>query len=323
MRAEEAGALHRLGPHERRRDDGREAGLDRRGHRQVDQRQLEQRAPAGEEGEAAAADLRAALGVDRAERRADVEVVLDREVVRRHLADLLQDDEVLLAAGRDAVEHDVGHGEVRGAQRGLGLGLRGLGRLDLGGERLGPLEDRRALLRRGRLDRLRRGLLLRPQAVGAGHGGAAGLVGGEQRVDQRGVVAAGALRGADAVGVGAQDAEVDHPLERTGEAVRQSPGRREPLLGEVEPGPRAALPAGRLHPVRAGRERDDDAGGARAQVGRVDLPVEGGQPAPRERQRRGGVRRLGLRQHAGVRRAGRRGRRRAAPVRRCRRRAAR
>ena len=148
VRAEEAGALHRLGTHERGRDDRREAGLDRRRHRQVDERQLEQRAPAGEEREAAAADLGAALGVDRAERRADVEVVLDREVVRRHLADGLQHDEVLLAAGRDAVDHDVGDGEVRGAQRGLGLGLRRLGRLDLGRERLGPLEDRRALLLR-------------------------------------------------------------------------------------------------------------------------------------------------------------------------------
>ena len=42
------------------------------------------------------------------------------------------------------------------------------------------------------------------------HGGAAGLVGGQQRVDQRLVGAAGPLGGANPVGIGSEQPQVDH-----------------------------------------------------------------------------------------------------------------
>ena len=215
------------------------AGADR----EVDQGQLEQRAPAGEEGEAAAADLRAPLDVDGAEPGADVEVVADREVVGRHLTDLLEHDVVLVAAGGHAVQDDVRDGEVRLAQRRLDLGLLGLDGLHLGRQRLGPLEDGRPLLGRRGLHRGADRLLLGAQRVGAGDGRAARLVGGEQRVDARRVLAAGPLRGAHAVRVLAQQPQVDHRVEATGAPSSQDRRARRGRAGRGwRPASRPAAP---------------------------------------------------------------------------------
>ena len=71
VRAEEAGALHDLRRDQGGRDDRREAGGVRLRHREIDQREFELGADAGEEVEPRAGDLRAALGVDRAQRGAD------------------------------------------------------------------------------------------------------------------------------------------------------------------------------------------------------------------------------------------------------------
>ena len=125
-----------------------EAGGDGAADRQLGERELEQRAGAGEEVEAGAGDLGAALHVDRAERLADLEVVAHREVVGGHLADGAQRHRVVLTAGRHLVGDDVGDLQVRLAQRGVGGPLGLLGLLDLGGQRLGPLEDGGPLLRR-------------------------------------------------------------------------------------------------------------------------------------------------------------------------------
>jgi hypothetical protein len=79
-------------------------------------------------------------------------------------------------------------------------------------------------------------LLLGPQPVGAGDGGAARLVGGEQRVDQGRVVTAGALGGADPLGVVAQLLEVDH-----GARLPSSPaGVRGPAPNQAGPTPTPA-----------------------------------------------------------------------------------
>ena len=72
-------------------------------HRHVDQRQLEVGPGAGEVVEPGAGDLRAAVDVDRAEHPAELDVVarlepLGGEVAR--LPDVLEHDEVVLAAGR-------------------------------------------------------------------------------------------------------------------------------------------------------------------------------------------------------------------------------
>jgi hypothetical protein len=186
-------------------------------HREVDQGELEQRTGTGQEREARTADLRTALGVDRAEQPTDVEVVADVEVVRRDLADLLENDEVRLTTGRGTGD-DVGHGEVRGPQGDISVGLCRLRVLDLGGESLGLLEDRRALLRGRTADRLRDRLLLAAQGVGARDGGPSGLVRFKERIDERRVVTASLLRGAHHVGVVAQRLEIDHGAEATGGA---------------------------------------------------------------------------------------------------------
>ena len=149
--AEEAGALHRLGLDQRGRDDRGEAGGDGAADRQLGERELEQRARAGEEVEAGAGDLGAALHVDRAERLADLDVVAHREVVGGHLADGAHRHRVVLTAGRHLVGDDVRDLQVRLAQRGVGGPLGLLGLLDLGGQGLGPLEDGGPLLRARRL----------------------------------------------------------------------------------------------------------------------------------------------------------------------------
>ena len=61
---EETGAGHRLGFHQRRGDHGGESPLDGLGHGQVQQRELQARANAGEHVEPRPGDLRAAFHVD-------------------------------------------------------------------------------------------------------------------------------------------------------------------------------------------------------------------------------------------------------------------
>ena len=122
--AEEAGALHRPRPDQRRRDHLGEAGVAGLLHRQVDQRQLELGADAGEEVEARARHLGAALDVDGAEHPAELDVVarlepLGGEVARR--ADRLEDGVVVLAAGRRVVVGQVGDRQDRGLPGLLGL----------------------------------------------------------------------------------------------------------------------------------------------------------------------------------------------------------
>ena len=118
--AEEPGAAHDLGAHQRRRDERDEPGLQRAVEREDHDRDLEARADAREEVEAAARDLRAALHVDRAEQLAELEVVARLEVERGGLAVRAQRDEVVFAAGGDAVDDDV----LDLRERGVGCRLR-------------------------------------------------------------------------------------------------------------------------------------------------------------------------------------------------------
>ena len=183
--AEEAGALHGAGLDQRGGDDRGEAGRDGAADRQLGERELQQGAGPGEEVEARARHLGAALHVDRAEGLADLDVVAHREVVGGHLADGAQGDGVVLTAGRDVAVDDVGDAQVHLAQGGVGLALGLLGLLHLGGQRLGPLQDGGPLLRGRLLDRLGGRLLLPAQVVAAPGRLATGDVGGQERVDQR------------------------------------------------------------------------------------------------------------------------------------------
>ncbi len=78
--AEKAGARHDLGAHQRRRNKRYEVLGERLVEREVHERQLEARADAAKKVEAAAADLRAAGDVDRAEQLAELDVVARLEV---------------------------------------------------------------------------------------------------------------------------------------------------------------------------------------------------------------------------------------------------
>lgn len=123
----------------------------------------------------------------------------------------LQDDEVLLAADRDVGVHEV----VELEEEPLGLLVRlvllGVGRLDVGGQLTGLLEQLGLLVTRGPGDQLAERLLLGAQLVEAEAGRPAPLVGGEEGVDERDVLSTGALGGANTVGVLTEQAKVNHP----------------------------------------------------------------------------------------------------------------
>ena len=87
--AEESGSLHDLGPDQGRRDERREARLERPLEAEVHDRELESCADAPEEVEACAADLRAALHVDGVQQFAELQVVARLEVERGDLAHLM------------------------------------------------------------------------------------------------------------------------------------------------------------------------------------------------------------------------------------------
>ena len=166
--AEEAGALHRPRLDQRRGDDLGEPGVTGLLHGEVDQRELELGADAGEEVEPRARHLGPALEVDGAEDPAELDVVarlepLGGEVAR--LPDDLEHLEVVLAAGRGLVGRDVGDRHQRRLPLGLGGGLGGLGRLDLGGQDLGPRQQLLLLLALGARDLLPELLLLGPPGL--------------------------------------------------------------------------------------------------------------------------------------------------------------
>ena len=212
--AEEPGALHGLRLDERGRDDGGEAPLGGLRHGQLGERELELRADTREEVEARAAHLRAALDVDRAEQRAELEVVARLEALRREVAggsDLLEDHEVVLATGR-GVGCRVGQRLEQRRELLAGRGLVGVGGLDLRAELLGAREERLLLLALRLRDLLAHRLLLAAQRLERGDGRATSLVGGDERVNEGGVLPAAPLRLSEGLGVVSQEPGVDHPV---------------------------------------------------------------------------------------------------------------
>jgi len=136
-------------------------------------------------------------------------VVFDLEVEFGHLADVLEDHEVLLAAGRGAFD-DVGDGVLQLLQLLLRRRLLRFGLLDAGLELVGALQQRRTVLGGGLADLLAKRLLLGAQLVRLLDGGAAGLVGVQQLVHKRRVFAAGSLGLADGLGVFAHTLQINH-----------------------------------------------------------------------------------------------------------------
>ena len=138
--------------------------------------ELQQRARAGEEVEPRPGHLGAALHVDQPERLAEFDVVL-RVLDGARFTDGVEHHEVVLAAGRYAVDDHVGDRHMRRGESLFGLGLLGLGGLDLLGERLGLLQQRRPLVGRCLAHLLAGRLLLGAQVVGGRHRGPPGGVG--------------------------------------------------------------------------------------------------------------------------------------------------
>ena len=193
MGTEEAGALHGRGLHQRWRDDGDEARVDclRDGH--VHEGELEQGADTGEEVEARATDLGPALGVDRAEDLADLEVIAYREVVLARSTDGLEHDEVVLAADRRPRLHDVRKAQLQCVDGGVGIRLSHLRKLHLRREGRCLRQQCCLLIALRKRDFLADGLLLVAHRVEAHDGRTAFLVGGQELVDERRVLTPGTL----------------------------------------------------------------------------------------------------------------------------------
>ncbi len=211
--AEEAGALHGARLDQRGRDHRREAPGGGLAHRDLGERQLELRADTGEVVEPCAADLGTALGVDRTQHLAELEVVARLEAFGGEVArgaDGVEHDEVFLAAlGR------IGRGEVgqrlhQLVERLGGLRLRGLGVLDLLAELLRTREQLGLLVALGLRDQLAEVLLLSAYGLEYRDRRPALLVSGNELVDDVSGLAAAALGCSYGVGVFSQDSGVDH-----------------------------------------------------------------------------------------------------------------
>ncbi len=123
---------------------------------------------------------------------------------RFRFTDSVEYHEVVLAAGGDSVDDHVRDRHMRGGESLFGLGLLGLGGLDLLGECLGLFQQGRSLVRRCLSDLLADGLLLGAQVVTGRHRGPPCGVGFQQRIDEPLVFATGTLRCAHRVRVFAQ-----------------------------------------------------------------------------------------------------------------------
>jgi hypothetical protein len=184
--------------------------LDRVLESELQQPELEQRADPGQVVEPAAGDLGTALHVDRAERFAQLQVVLDRAVERRDVADLAQHHEVVLTAGRCSVLDDVGYRQLGRAQRGLGPVHLGLCALDLPGQLLGASQQHRPLIPLRGGEQLAELVLLGTQRLEPGHRRAACLVGAEEGVNRRLGLAPGPLARPYPVRIIAQQSQINH-----------------------------------------------------------------------------------------------------------------
>ena len=202
---QEAGAVHRLLAHEHGRQHDGEALLHEPVERVAVERELEESEVADAVREARARHLGGALHVDPAERLGEVEVILDREVERRRLADAPNLDRVVVreAVGR-VLGRRVRHQREQLAARRLGGRQALLERLQLG---LHLLELRELLGRRLSLE-----LPFRPQLLHVRLDLEHGAVGGHQLVERVGCAFPHEC-GAERVRIAAGGAKIDHERE--------------------------------------------------------------------------------------------------------------
>ncbi len=221
---EEAGAAHHLGTNHRGWDERDEAGLQGAIEREHHEGELESCADAGQEVEAAARHLRAALHVDRREHLTELQVIARREVEHGGLAVGAQRDEVVFAPRRNPLDDDVldlRHGRI-GCLFGGGHGV--LGRLDPLAELL-RLGDERGLLVLRRLGHaLAVGVLRGAQLLEGGDRGPAVAVGGYRLVDRGARLPSCLLRALDQLWILAEEDGIDH-LSSVLSGIRRLPRR--------------------------------------------------------------------------------------------------
>ena len=236
---DEAGALHDLGAHQGGRDHRCEAGLDGLGDGQLQQGEFEAGADPGEEVEASAGDLGATLGVDGRQALAEGQMVARLEALGGEIpwrADDFAENIVLFAATGRAGQNDIRDRRDESRELGVGCRSRGVEGLDLVGEFLHLGQQRGLVLALGRGDLLADGPLLGARRLELRQRGPAALVGRQDLIDDRRVVATGQLRAPDLVGVVTQELDVDHarqPIDGSGARCmtaghwhQRHPGRR-------------------------------------------------------------------------------------------------
>jgi hypothetical protein len=180
--------------------------------------ELEQGPDPGQVVEPRTGDLRAAVGVDRAEELTQLQVVSRLEALRREVAwaaDVGDDPVVVLTAdGRVRVD-DVGQRAQQRVRVGIGPVALGLGRTHVGGQGLRVGEQHRLLVTSCLRDLAADRLLLGAEDVVRGAGPTTRLVGVQQLVHELDRLTASPLRRTYGFGVFTQESEVDHAPERT------------------------------------------------------------------------------------------------------------
>ena len=231
---QEAGPDERLLADEDRRDDGLvPLGADQL-DREADQGQLQQHQVALQVGEAGAGEPRRRLHLDQAQLGADLEVVAGLEVELGPLADLADDDRVLLGHPVGGVGvGQVGERDGDPVEVGFDPLQLGLAGLDLLLQPLDPLHQVPGVAARllGLADLLGERLALGLGVLDLGQQLAAAGVERQQLVDLLGRAAAGKRR-LDPLGVGADQLQVEHrrggvrARSRRAAASFRRPGRR-------------------------------------------------------------------------------------------------
>src|SRR5512133_373834 len=211
--AEEAGALHRLRLHQRRRDERNEAVSDRSAHRQVDQGQLKLGSLAGEVVEARTRDLGAALDIDRAKQLAELKMIFGLKTLRSEIprrTQGLQHHIVILTARRYVIEDQISNLTQHLVESDADLVLCRLGLLDHVRELFAAAQQRRTVLTEGLRHSLAKCLLLGPELFELGNCVATRLVSLDQVINQRHRLAASPLGGTYPVWIEAEHLDINH-----------------------------------------------------------------------------------------------------------------
>ena len=208
-----------ISAHKRGGDERLEALHERPVEGHVHECDLEAGPDAAQEVEAAAGNLGSAGHVDGAQLFAELEVIPRLKVEHRLLSDLAQGSEVLLTAGRHAVDDGVGYFARRAGEFCLGIG-RNLGEVFYASSKtLSFAEQADLLLPRRLRDLLAEGFLRCPQVLRFRDRGAALQIGVDGHVDKPVGITSSALRCLENFGIVTEQLRINHPSSLLSNAV--------------------------------------------------------------------------------------------------------